>query len=390
MLELSNMKYESKMLVEENCMIFPTSFSSEDIDCLENVTDFLPESISSDNNDLEVLYNLAHSSSAPIHRSSMETHNELSVGGPNVDHEAKISSQDSNFDAPRTQRVRKPTRRYIDELALAEDLNPRCVKKKDKCHKFKNSMKQNEHLAEEFQAEETLCEAIQVPFGPPVPEECRPEPNRDGDKKCAPEVKKVNQDMMPSFASEICHKRYELAVYNPSKAIPLEPRPEECDKKCMFNGKPVNGTHTLSFGSKECSKSPTSCHVNKVLTSDEEDIEMALTLYDERRARRKHHRLWTVTEVKKLIDGVSQFGVGRWSQIKKLFFSASDHRTPVDLKDKWRNLLKASYLQTQSKKPGKGAKQNFSWRPLPKPILHKVIELATVHPYPRNCKSKNY
>lgn len=48
--------------------------------------------------------------------------------------------------------------------------------------------------------------------------------------------------------------------------------------------------------------------------------------------RRKHHRVWTITEVRKLIDGVSQYGVGRWSRIKKLFFSASPHRTSVDLK----------------------------------------------------------
>lgn len=49
-------------------------------------------------------------------------------------------------------------------------------------------------------------------------------------------------------------------------------------------------------------------------------------------ARRKHHRLWTISEVRKLVDGVSQCGVGKWSQIKRLFFSSSDYRTPVDLK----------------------------------------------------------
>ena len=47
---------------------------------------------------------------------------------------------------------------------------------------------------------------------------------------------------------------------------------------------------------------------------------------------RKHHRLWSVSEVKKLIDGVAHFGVGKWTHIKKLLFSTSVHRTPVDLK----------------------------------------------------------
>lgn len=48
--------------------------------------------------------------------------------------------------------------------------------------------------------------------------------------------------------------------------------------------------------------------------------------------RRKHHRQWTLSEVVKLVDGVSQHGVGRWTEIKRLFFSTSAYRTAVDLK----------------------------------------------------------
>lgn len=50
------------------------------------------------------------------------------------------------------------------------------------------------------------------------------------------------------------------------------------------------------------------------------------------RSRRKHHMLWTLSEVMKLIEGVSQYGVGRWTEIKRLLFSSSTHRTSVDLK----------------------------------------------------------
>lgn len=42
--------------------------------------------------------------------------------------------------------------------------------------------------------------------------------------------------------------------------------------------------------------------------------------------------MWTIAEVRDLIDGVSQYGVGKWTEIKKLLFSSSAHRTPVDLK----------------------------------------------------------
>lgn len=48
--------------------------------------------------------------------------------------------------------------------------------------------------------------------------------------------------------------------------------------------------------------------------------------------RRKHQRLWTLSEVTKLVDGVSHYGVGRWTDIKRLLFSSSAYRTPVDLR----------------------------------------------------------
>ncbi|KAJ6942612.1 hypothetical protein NC652_008425 [Populus alba x Populus x berolinensis] len=62
--------------------------------------------------------------------------------------------------------------------------------------------------------------------------------------------------------------------------------------------------------------------------------------------RRKHHRAWTLSEVMKLVEGVSRYGAGRWSEIKRLAFASYSYRTSVDLKDKWRNLLKASLAQT--------------------------------------------
>lgn len=48
--------------------------------------------------------------------------------------------------------------------------------------------------------------------------------------------------------------------------------------------------------------------------------------------RRKHHRAWTLSEVMKLVDGVSRYGAGRWSEIKRLAFASYSYRTSVDLK----------------------------------------------------------
>lgn len=68
------------------------------------------------------------------------------------------------------------------------------------------------------------------------------------------------------------------------------------------------------------------------MTTSKEDCVSVVVKSGEDGGRRKHHILWTVSEVKKLIDGVSQYGVGRWSHIKKDLFSSSPHRTAVDLK----------------------------------------------------------
>lgn len=93
--------------------------------------------------------------------------------------------------------------------------------------------------------------------------------------------------------------------------------------------------------------------------------------------RRKHHRAWTLGEVMKLVEGVSRCGAGRWSEIKRLAFSAYGHRTSVDLKDKWRNLLRASYAQLQSNKEGRSQRKHASV-PIPAPILARVRELAAM------------
>ncbi|XP_028555167.1 uncharacterized protein LOC110110710 isoform X3 [Dendrobium catenatum] len=91
--------------------------------------------------------------------------------------------------------------------------------------------------------------------------------------------------------------------------------------------------------------------------------------------KRKHHRAWTLGEVLKLVEGVSRYGAGRWSQIRQVAFASGSHRTSVDLKDKWRNLLKASFAQVPTDK-GIGNSRKPASLPIPTPILLRVRELA--------------
>ncbi|XP_030473441.1 uncharacterized protein LOC115691033 isoform X3 [Syzygium oleosum] len=93
--------------------------------------------------------------------------------------------------------------------------------------------------------------------------------------------------------------------------------------------------------------------------------------------RRKHHRAWTLAEVMRLVEGVSRYGAGRWSEIKRLAFASYSYRTSVDLKDKWRNLLKASFAPAPADKVMNPRKHVSA--PIPAQILLRVRELAELH-----------
>nr|AGT15966.1 MYB-related protein [Saccharum hybrid cultivar R570]AGT16635.1 MYB-related protein [Saccharum hybrid cultivar R570] len=91
---------------------------------------------------------------------------------------------------------------------------------------------------------------------------------------------------------------------------------------------------------------------------------------------RKHHRAWTLCEVVKLVDGVARFGAGKWSEIRKLSFASYSYRTSVDLKDKWRNLIRATKTQLPAQKDGACPRKiNPSIIPIPPSILLRVKEL---------------
>ncbi|KAF6167794.1 hypothetical protein GIB67_027572 [Kingdonia uniflora] len=85
-------------------------------------------------------------------------------------------------------------------------------------------------------------------------------------------------------------------------------------------------------------------------SDDTSDVSFTVRKSGKRESRRKTQKLWNLPEVIKLINGVSEYGVGRWTDIKNVLFVSSDHRTSVDLKDKWRNLLRASGSQSENRR----------------------------------------
>ncbi|KAF7123119.1 hypothetical protein RHSIM_Rhsim12G0209300 [Rhododendron simsii] len=106
--------------------------------------------------------------------------------------------------------------------------------------------------------------------------------------------------------------------------------------------------------------------------------------------RRKHHRPWTLSEVVKLVEGVARYGAGRWSEIKRLAFASYSYRTSVDLKDKWRNLLRASFAQSPADKGMQSSRKHASV-PIPAAILLRVRELAEIQAQvPPNISSSKF
>ncbi|CAA0830453.1 ABC transporter G family member 24 [Striga hermonthica] len=352
--EVPNFCNESETPIIEKPPKSPVSSStSHDIDKFHNIS----------SNSLEMLLD--------------EKDDEFGPTGQNMEpNRSEIKS--SREECTPQKRSRKPTKRYIDELV---DPIPKIHKKRREFLYSAVKDNKNCHMGSskvlgQSAAEDSSVVAIQVPFGSLVHKECpKRSPSRDMHEEIGTWHKRTRStDRGHSTLKSKDKKgrdRFITAVY---------PMKIDCSPTSAANEKKSELFQANSPKKNNCMKT-----TNKIRR--EEYANATETSSEEASGRRKHHRLWTVSEVKKLIDGVSEYGVGRWSRIKKLLFSASAHRTSVDLKDKWRNLLKASHMQLGNQQVGEN-KRNMAWRPLPKSILRRVCELANMYPYPK-CRTKH-
>ncbi|KAL8504478.1 hypothetical protein ACS0TY_015878 [Phlomoides rotata] len=323
---------------------------------------------------------------------------------------------------PTQKRSRKPTQRYIDEFVDPSSTNfkkrrevsstrkdkSRGVKDRKKCLMGPKSVKPS--------PEEFSVIAIQVPFASLGNKEC-PDDHANDDMQlnstlCG-QVPYANSGYPVTKSKGKCvtpQNQNRMDKYGIGKRNDFATSQKKMEKRDDYatRGKNMDGCVTPAQSKKRDPHSTASgqkkrneCTTMALIPNKKDDSDNCRTIVHlkenddcptaestmEVNGRRKHHRVWSITEVRKLIDGVSQYGVGRWSRIKKLFFSASPHRTSVDLKDKWRNLLKASGVLEQGNQQGE-KKRNMAWRPLPKSILRRVCELATMYPYPKGQRHK--
>merc|ERR1711925_54514 len=65
--------------------------------------------------------------------------------------------------------------------------------------------------------------------------------------------------------------------------------------------------------------------------------------------QRRTRRPFSVSEVEALVHAVEEVGTGRWRDVKLRSFEDADHRTYVDLKDKWKTLVHTARIAPQQR-----------------------------------------
>ncbi|KAL2990823.1 hypothetical protein AAZX31_11G224000 [Glycine max] len=79
--------------------------------------------------------------------------------------------------------------------------------------------------------------------------------------------------------------------------------------------------------------------------------------------QRRTRRPFSVTEVEALVHAVEELGTGRWRDVKLRAFENADHRTYVDLKDKWKTLVHTATISPQQRRG----------EPVPQELLDRVL-----------------
>ncbi|PNY12722.1 MYB family transcription factor [Trifolium pratense] len=322
----------------------------------------------------------------------------------NTEHE--LGDEDQQSEERAAKRMRKPTKRYIEELSENEsrEYNPRSsssnkntghihvspTSNKNTGHRHVSPTSQVRPAANALPEARTFVtrldslggSAVQIPRVSRV-RRSRPRKTITSLMKFHPtgmvEAAKLGNKVVRDHGSEAdsviqdkISKPSSMPVKIHQPVRPTESASDRMSKSTSESGKekqcPVTVTTEPRQESKPKKTDTSSC-------TEERNIVTVPTAKGG--MRRKHHRAWTLVEVMKLIEGVSRCGPGRWSEIKRLSFSSYSHRTSVDLKDKWRNLLKASFAPTPADEGMNSRKHGTA--PIPEPILVRVRELAEIN-----------
>ncbi|KAL5824255.1 hypothetical protein ACOSQ3_020318 [Xanthoceras sorbifolium] len=280
-----------------------------------------------------------------------------------------FGTEDLNTEQRAAKRVRKPTRRYIEELSEVEskEHSGKSIASTKNPGLRQISIKSNVRPFKMARMESFGGSGVQVPYVFRV--------RRSRPRKNIMALMGFHPSSM-SVAATLVKKA--LVVHNTqpnnesrNEVLKARSAPEQIQQP--FTVEPEMNKQFLAVGPIEQGQNMEPKHIDP--SGDASDDNVVSVPTGKGGMRRKHHRAWTLSEVMKLVEGVSRYGAGRWSEIKRLAFASYSYRTSVDLKDKWRNLLKASLAQTPPDKR-MNSRKHASAMPIPAPILLRVRELA--------------
>ncbi|KAF8393556.1 hypothetical protein HHK36_021800 [Tetracentron sinense] len=277
---------------------------------------------------------------------------------PKVEYDSK--SEDLHTEQRAAKRVRKPTRRYIEELSEVEliECSGRLVSSVSNSGNGQSSPKSRVRPAQSISSDATAVvtrqdslggSGVQVPYVSRV-RRGRPRKNFMALMKYHPTgmgiaaklVKKALGVRTSRSDNQSGHKIWKARSV--SRLI-QQPKIDETEKLDLvtFTGEQQQDMELKNLDS----------------SGNNSDDNIVTVPTAKGGTRRKHHRAWTLCEVMKLVEGVSRYGAGRWSEIKRLDFASYSYRTSVDLKMK-------------------GSRKHASM-PIPASILVRVRELAEQH-----------
>ncbi|KAJ6871066.1 hypothetical protein NC652_036666 [Populus alba x Populus x berolinensis] len=232
------------------------------------------------------------------------------ISGKNVKKAAKAGT------LLRQKRLRKPTKRYIEEFSDTkskhemERRNDMSATSKDQRPKFRSN---NElrcegaltHTPKEESFSENITRAPSKGSGEPSRLRSKPVSERQTSSSIISRGRywSIRSQNEPHLVRAVKSAPKELSFAGPSAQAPFESQPQR--------GRPKKPFSILFLESED------DCVKKRCKKSTD---------------RRKHQRMWTAPEVLKLIDGIAQYGTGRWADITKLMFSSTAYRTPIDLR----------------------------------------------------------
>ncbi|KAG8388417.1 hypothetical protein BUALT_Bualt02G0123700 [Buddleja alternifolia] len=320
------------------------------------------------------LVNCVVTSATENHESPSTFHDQQNELHPNV--EDNYGSKDAGAEQRSAKRVRKPTKRYIEELSEEEsrDSGAKFVSSvghrvhDQPCAKVYARPLQNIGLDGRcFTRKDSLGgSGVQVPYVSRI-RRSRPRENLITLMKFQPSgmgmpTKLENNNFA---SSKLLHNESDNKVSKSSSSPRwIRDHPGDSNDICKPYAKIIQLEKEVKQKNMESYENSSDDEVMTVPTSNGG-------------MRRKHHRPWTLSEVVKLVEGVAKYGAGRWSEIKRLAFASYSYRTSVDLKDKWRNLLRASIVESPTGNGINSSRKQASV-PIPAAILSRVRELADI------------